>query len=344
MGYRLSDLHAKGIPSLLTNIKNREQWEAKRSGILRKWVLYLGGLPDPVPVQYRILSETAGDGYRCQHIVYNTVHNDKVTAYLLIPRSLDMKGSGAGLPAVLALHPTVEEGKADIATPGGRENRRYGLELAKRGYIVLAPDTITMGERIYQGYKPYCTAPFYEEHPEWTATGKMLADHRQGIDLLCRLPFVNPGRIGAIGHSKGGYNAFFLAGIDKRIRAVVSSCGFCTFTGDPDPHRWGKRDWLSHIPQLSEDVNGGQVPFEWHEIAALAPVPFFNWIGQQDTIFPHWQSSAEALLDLTRLYQWLGVGDRFVSLIGNSGHDFPEEIREMAYNFLDKWLKDVQDE
>ncbi|SEM94133.1 dienelactone hydrolase family protein [Lihuaxuella thermophila] len=339
MTYRLSELNAKGIPSLLKNIENHEQWKEKRDGILRTWLRYLGGLPDPVPVQYRILSETPEADHTRQHIVYNTVDGDEVTAYLLIPAALDQKAS-AGFPAVLALHPTVAEGKADVATPQGRENRRYGLELVTRGYVVLAPDSITAGERIYEGHDPFFTAPFYEKHPDWTAVGKMLADHRQGIDLLCRLPFVDPGKIGAIGHSKGGYNAFFLAGIDRRIRAIVSSCGFCTFAGDPDPHRWGKRDWYSHIPRLSDDLNEGTVPFEWHEIAALAaPVPFFNWTGQLDDIFPHWQPASEALLDLTRLYHQLGAGDRFVSLIGNSGHDFPSPIRQMAYDFLDKWLK-----
>ena len=36
---------------------------------------------------------------------------------------------------------------------------------------------------------------------------------------------MNADAIGAIGHSFGAYNAYFLAPFDARVKAIVASCG-----------------------------------------------------------------------------------------------------------------------
>ncbi|GAA3408713.1 alpha/beta hydrolase family protein [Paenibacillus hodogayensis] len=339
MSYTLERLRQGGVPPLLKGITDKAGWEAKRTDIRRRWHEAIGGIPPSVPVRYEVLAEEEEERHTRLHLRYETVYGDVVTAYLLMPKASPGLAGGK-LPAVVALHQTDREGKAEIAKRTGRPNLRYGLELADRGYVVLAPDTITAGERIYEGAGAFQTAPFYERYPEWSAVGKMIADHRQGVDLLVSLDRVDAARIGAIGHSLGGYNAIFLAGADERIRAVVSSCGFATFTGDSNPGRWGRRDWFSHIPAISDALERGEVPFEWHEIAALAaPTPLFNWSGQSDSIFPHWQAIVQAMGDLHGLYDWLGAADRMLSLDGTSPHDFPLPVRAAAYAFLDMWLK-----
>jgi dienelactone hydrolase len=337
MSYYLSELNRNGVPKLLGDSGDLSVWKRRRKEVLSVWKTYIGCLPNPVPVKWELLDEAPEADHRRLHIRYDTVGGDRVTAYLLLPH----KAGDAALkrPAILALHPTSDDGKADVATPWGRASRCYGLELVSRGYIVLAPDAITAGERIYEGYEAYRTEPFYKRNPGWTAVGKMIADHRQAVELLRSLAGVHTGRIGVIGHSLGGYNGIFLAGLDKRIRAVVSSCGFSVFAGDPDPNRWGQRDWFSHIPRLTDDIRNGTVPFEFTEIAALAaPVPMFCWSGQQDRIFPNWIPIAQAMEEVNGLYQAMNVQGRFVFRLGNAGHDFPEEVRQAAYRFLDCWL------
>jgi dienelactone hydrolase len=345
MKYRLSDLNEGNVPKLAVGKEAgaAEAWGQRRAEIEAAWREYVGEIPAPVDPQPEILETVREPNHVRVHLRYATGFGDKVTAYLLIPG--DDPSPQSPLPAILALHPTHASGKADVASSEARANRAYGLELAARGYVVLAPDTITAGERIYEGEEAFRTAPFYAMHPTSTAVGKMLHDHRQSLDVLSALPFVDATRIGAIGHSLGGYNGFFLAGFDRRVKAVVSSCGFATFAGDPDPNRWGQRDWFSHLPRISECLSTGYVPFEYHEIAALAaPTPFFNWSGMSDRIFPHWQSAAKALAELGELYRVLGAEDRLEVLFGNSGHDFPPTIRKAAYAFLDRWLKDAVEE
>ncbi|MFJ5768975.1 dienelactone hydrolase family protein [Psychrobacillus sp. NPDC093180] len=351
--YSLKALLQDGAPPLLHNVNDRDDWKIKKANLLKVWMECIGGIPSLVKTSFKINSWEIHTDYYLIKICYSTVYEDTVPANLLVPKFLDeadlvtendvlhllYSPSCKRFPSVIALHPTSDNGKEDISTVMGRENRRYGLELVKRGYVVLAPDTITAGERILPNEKAFQTTSFYKSYPKWSAVAKMLVDHQQGISLLEELSIVDGSRIGAIGHSLGGYNSFFLAGIDKRVKAVVCSCGLSLFTQDPEKHRWGSREWFSHIPKISDYIDEGVVPFEFTEIAALvAPTPFFLWMGQNDHIFPHWKPAATGLFELNSLYEWMGEGERFRSLIGNSGHDFPVEIRQLAYSFLDKWL------
>jgi dienelactone hydrolase len=338
MSYSLQRLAEEGAPRISAGYPSMMEWLPKRTEIMDAWLTCMGGIPEREPMEYRVLSETKYNGHTRLHLTYKVAYGDTVTAYLLIPD--ERLGTESTCPAVLALHPTTADGKEDTAAECGRENRRYGLELVNRGFVVLAPDTITAGERIYPGQEAFRTAPFYEQYPDWSAVGKMISDHMYGVDLLVSLSCVNPQRIGAIGHSLGGYNAIFLAGIDRRIQAVVSSCGFSVFAGDPDPNRWGQRDWFSHLPVLTAQIEQDQVPFEFNEIAALmAPTPWFCWNGQQDAIFPNWRYIAEAMVDMDTFYKEIGADGSLSFLMGNAGHDFPAPTRKTAYNFLEEKLR-----
>jgi len=343
MSYVLSQLNRTGLPPLLQGVETEAQWKEKLDEVRRTWLEYIGELPAREPPRLQTLAKTLLPDHTRLHVVYDTVYGDRIPAYVLLPDEKAFPRPAAGYPAVIALHPTHEIGKDNVATSAGKKNRMYGLELVRRGYVVLAPDALTAGERIYPDHPGFHSGPFYEQHPEWSTVAKNVTDHMQGVDVLRSLAYVNSNAIGAIGHSFGGYNAYFLAGMDDRIKAIVSSCGFSPFTGDPKPEHWGYRDYpYTHIPKVSADLDQDRIPFEFHEIAALcAPTPFFNYAGQADAIFPHWKSVAEGMLELSKLYRWLGFENRFRSYVGDGPHDFPEEIRELAYAFLDRWLKEA---
>jgi dienelactone hydrolase len=329
--YRLKNLTQEGIPDL----PNREEWNERKISVQKKWLKVIGGLPNLPDTNMTVLSTEEENDHTRVHVTYESYDQDTVPAYLLIPKFKKER-----FPAVLALHPTLPDGKKAISLSGGKENRTYAYELVKKGYVVFAPDTITAGERIKENEEPFQSVSFYKKYPEWSAVGKMISDHQQALNVLCELEIVDKEKIGVIGHSLGGYNAIFLAAVDKRIKAIVCSCGFSTFTDDPELHRWGKRDWFSHIPSLSDDLHNGEVPFEWHEIAALAaPIPMFMWLNNNDPIFPHWEPIASAVEKLNNLYSSLGVDQHFYSLMGNKGHDFPPEIRNIAYGYIGRWLK-----
>lgn len=62
-----------------------------------------------------------------------------------------------------------------------------------------------------------------------SASMKAIRNNIAAVDVLVRRFDVDPTRIAAIGHSLGGHNAIFTAVFDRRIGAVVSSCGFTSF-------------------------------------------------------------------------------------------------------------------
>ncbi|HLS13379.1 MAG TPA: alpha/beta fold hydrolase [Beutenbergiaceae bacterium] len=338
----LAELNTRSSPPQI--LPEGQVWDDRRGLIERTWREFIGTLDEPGSGQITIGQKAAEEGQLFERwtVQIDGGANRPVPAQVLVPTSVLATGPGTTrAPAVIACHPTHPDGKASVTTETGERRRPYGLELARRGYVVIAPDCLTAGERIYPGHGAYHTAPFYREHPDRTIVARTICDHQSALNALCALPFVDPERIGAIGHSLGGYNAYFLAGLDQRVRAVVSSCGFAPFRHDPRPGRWGQRDWYTHLPAVTEELDRGMVPFEFAQIAALmAPRPFFNYFGQTDAIFPHWQAIGEALQSIRQLYEALGHEDRFEMLMGGGPHDFPAPIRELSYQFLDHWLGD----
>ena len=316
-----------------------EAWERKRTSVERRARAILGEAPavagglDP-----EVLAETRREGYRELKIRFSSGTGDKVGCYLLIPQ-----GVSASVPApeILAMHSTIDPGaRVTVGIDRARANRYYGMELALRGYVVLAVDVITAGERVYPGSEPFETGEFEHRHPRWSAMGKMLSDHARSLDYLVTREEVDCSRIGAVGHSLGGYNAFFLQAFDRRVKASVVSCGFTPMGTAASPFQFARDRWFVHFTNLRDYLRAGLVPCDLHEVMALcAPRPLFNYSAREDHIFRSWWAVDEGLKQVARLYRILGAPEAFERVDGEGDHDFPPEVRERAYDWLDKWLK-----
>lgn len=313
-----------------------EDWQQRRELIMRVWRDVVGPMDEPGPgtVTVREVAVEQERQIERRHVDIDGGAAGSIPAEILVPTGIDRPR-----PAVIACHPTNVDGKRAISTTTGERRTPYALELAMRGYVVIVPDMLSAGDRLLPGQEPFHTAAFYEEHPDQTMIARNHVDMVTALNVVCGMPEVDQDRIAAIGHSLGGYTAIFLAGMDSRVRAVVNSCGFSPFRNDPKPTRWGMRGWYTHLPRVNSELARGRVPFEFSQIAALmAPTPLFNYFGQLDAIFPHWQAIGEALGEVGRLYATLGQDDRFATLMGWGPHAFPPNIRQEAYAFLDRWL------
>lgn len=331
-------------------ICDQESWERKRLSILKRSKTMLGEAP-PVKgdtIEPEILTELQRNGYKELKVQFSSGTGDTIKGYLLIP---DGTTTSLPRPAIIALHSTGPGASQTVGlTP--KENRCYGMELAQRGYVVLAIDVISAGERIYPDYQPYYTNEFYNKYPGWSAMDKMIFDHKRGLDYLCSLDIVDSERLGCIGHSLGGYNSFFLSAFEPRIKAAVSSCGLSPMGRTDVPYQFARGDWFVHFnPGCRDYIRAGMIPCDMHEVMALcAPRPLFNYSAKQDTIYyprsvqknsnilEWWQVVDEALTQVSRVYEISGVEDRFVRIERDGEHDFPPDIREKAYSWLDKWL------
>ena len=89
---------------------------------------------------------------------------------------------GKRVPGILALHQTTPTGKGQPAGLADSENLHYGLELAKRGYVVLVPDYPSFGD-----YK-------YDFNADTYTSGSMkgIFNHMRAVDLLASRPEVDP--------------------------------------------------------------------------------------------------------------------------------------------------------
>jgi len=318
-------------------ITSLEGWAAERKQIASTIQQILGAQTDQKPPtpEVRELGVEDLDVYTRRHIAIKTEADDWIPAYLLVPK----KVSAPRVPAMICLHQTVVQGKEEPCGMKGDPELAFAVELVKRGYVCIAPDVIGFGERIAAGKQPYDNSlAFYRKHPGWSFMGKMVWDVSRVIDYLETLPFVDPKRIGSIGHSHGAYGTLFATAFEPRIAAAVASCGFTTFRTDPNPERWSHLTAL--IPQLGfylPDV--ASILFDWQHVLALAaPRKLFVWYTTKDSVFPNTDNLDALLNDVKGVYRLHGVENALVWQSSDGPHKFPKERREAAYRWLDEVL------
>lgn len=306
-------------------IRTPQDWEHRRRHVVENMELVMGPFPrgERPPLDVQVLEEAALDGYTRRSITYISGPGDRVPAYLMIPDH----PNGA---AVLALHPTGELGKGIVVGLGSAPNRDYARELALRGYVVVAPDYPTMGDPQRDAY----------ELGYLSSTMKAIYNHSRAVDLLLSLPQVEAGRIGAIGHSLGGHNALFAGVFEPRLRAIVTSCGFNAFPKykGGDLTGWSSAKYMPRIATLyGKDPR--RMPFDFSEVlAALAPRAVFVSAPTGDDNFEV-SGVRDCLRAALPVYEIFDASKNLTAVHPDCGHDFPPEIREQAYRFLDESLK-----
>jgi hypothetical protein len=142
------------------------RWERRREGIRARLFETIGDPPVARNTRsIQVVDEEALDTYVRTRISYVVGEGDTITAFLLRPKDLSTPA-----PAILALHQTVDEGKGEVVGLCGSSDFAYGHELATRGYLVLAPDHLTAGERILPGCGSFESGPFYDQYPGWSGS------------------------------------------------------------------------------------------------------------------------------------------------------------------------------
>jgi dienelactone hydrolase len=275
-------------------------------------------------------------------VTYLVEPGDRVPAYLFVPEGL---AAGERRPGIFAHHQHAGQfhlGKSEVAGLAGNPEQAYALELARRGYVVLAPDAICFEER--GAFRGELAAPESQtagqqfERFEFTKRilhgsclqTKMVWDMQRGLDYLASRPEVDGARLGCIGHSLGGQQTLFLAALDDRVQAAVSSCGFAsmaTVLRDGVTHNFG-----AYVPGWLEHGDVGDV------LASVAPRAFMALNGESDRIFP--VDGLRASFDTARAaYEAQRVPERLELGVYEGGHQFSAEMRDRAYRWLDRWLR-----
>lgn len=322
------DRREAAVKALETGDRIRE-----RQAFVRKAMVDLmGGLPgEKSPLRARVTGGFERQGYRVENVIFESQPGFRVTANLYLPTV----GKGP-YPAVLGVAGHSNNGKASATYQSAF------IGFVKQGFAVLAFDPPGQGER----------SEYYDvetgrsrvgigtgEHTmaglQCLLTGHTMAryetwDGVRALDYLLTRPEIDPKRIAVAGNSGGGTQAAYLAAVEPRLAAIVSSC-YMT--------RW-RELWSGPGPQDAEQVFPGFVSqgLDFGDFAlALAPRPFLMTTAIQD-FFPI--AGARATYQQNqRLFDLLGGGEKAGYFEYDDTHGWSKPRREAAYRFLTRWLR-----
>ena len=309
--------------------------------------------------------EDKGD-YIQEKVYFNTAPWFRVPAFVLIPKKgkppfpgiVDLHSHGAyyqfGKEKNVDMeseHPTLTEYKNYY---GGQN---VGSTLARRGYLVVTIDCFGFGERrlildedIELGNKPreeltvddvtYLNEKMaFAEHQfakslflagvSWS--GIVAMDDIRTVDYLLSRPEVDPDRVGCIGLSLGGTRSTFLSGLDERVKCAVIAGAMSTHTPMVKAHA-KCHTWINYVPGMYNYL-------DWPDVTAIrAPLPLMVQHCAQDDLFPR-SGMDESNEKIAKIYQKIGASGKFEAHIFDVPHQFNREMQEVAYKWLDRWLK-----
>ena len=261
-------------------------------------------LDKSTPLEVEVLKEWEQDAIVCRIVRYQVgVFKDspsRVAAFYAFPKG------GTNLPALIQLH-------------GGGQSASLNsvVTYAKRGYASVSlnwgGNAMNLGSENWSGpqtdwgkldatHPPqrnkanHFAGPLTPdefaldavESPRNSNWYLVLIAARRAISFLERQPEVDASRIGAHGHSMGGKLTTNLAGIDKRIKAAVPSCGG---SGDlaleQDEVPGGKKEKLDPM-KLACVSDNAYIPLITCPILWLSPTNDFH--GHIDNMAWNWRN------------------------------------------------------
>lgn len=296
-----------------------------------------GAVPDHVRTRatHDVVAESRPEsGLRRIDLLYDVDTPREVPATILLPDEI------RHATGILALHQTTEPhaiGREETVTSTrGRADLHYGLELARRGFAVIAPDYPLFG-----AYMPD-VASVYDRDGYAAMSTKGVANHIVAANVLQAVTGGAVTRFAAIGHSLGGSNSLFVGIFDPRIVASVSSAGFSSFehyarhAPEGDLSGWARRD--KYLPRIAERFGNDwrQLPCEFDTLlAAHGTGNLFLNVPLRDDVFPFAGTETIVARARARLAA-AGKTGEIVMRSPDAGHDFPDAVRAEAYAFIER--------
>lgn len=274
--YRSPLLFADGSP-----VRTAADWPRRRAEILAEWHGLMGAWPALLPqVPIEILSESRRETFVQRRVRLEVAPGQKVEGWLLVPDTLPPRA-----PAVLV---PFYEPETSVGL-GQRPLRDFARLLTRAGFVTLSIGT-PIGDARSPDRGVVTSQPLsyyaYVAANAWTA--------------LAALPYVDPQRIGVVGHSYGGKWSMFAGALWDRFAAVATSDPGIVFDeARPNVNYW--EPWYlgfdpavgrpkPGLPSADNPRTGAykvmrERGMDLHEIHALiAPRPFFVSGGAEDPL------------------------------------------------------------
>lgn len=324
----------------------RAQWTARREKVnalrtpaeirvrqefVRKWLSdAIGGLPPKTPLNAKITGTLQRGDYRVEKLIFESMPRFFVTANVYVP------ARAGRFPAVLGVAGHSDTGKS-IDT-----YQHVWISLAKRGFVVLAFDPPGQGERseyfdaalgkskVGIGTREHIMAGLQCLLTGTTFARYEINDGVRALDYLLTRPDVDPRRIAIAGNSGGGTQAAYLAVLEPRLAAAVTSCYITSW----------ETLWHGPGPQDSEQI----FPDFLHDgldfgdfLLAFAPKPIQMTTATQD-FFPIAGARA-TYAEAERLFKVADAPGRVGYFEYDDKHGWSQPRREASYRWFAKWLQ-----
>jgi len=307
---------------------SRQEFEQARSQFVQLYTECLGEMPEPVDLSPRVLQTEKRDGYIRELVEYRVEADEPpVKAYVLVPENLSGRA-----PAVVCLHQHGGQfalGKSEVVGRIGSPHQRTAVELVKRGYVTIAADSRCFEERMkyWDGDGIYSDSLLVRGA---TLAGRFVWDIQREIDYLLSRDEVDPQRVGIIGHSMGAMQTTILLPVEQRISVAVASQGTKLYSkmierGDTFPRAYV-------IPGLYRYADLDAL------YACFAPRPLML-IGRTEDKVSHLEDQQIVEQRLRGVYALFDAEDKFTYIREGGGHLFSPTLRQAAYEWLDRHLK-----
>ncbi|MEK6236725.1 MAG: dienelactone hydrolase family protein [Planctomycetales bacterium] len=299
-------------------IDSLETWRPRRDRISQQWKDFLQPLTAKRnPPRLTVLKEDRPQGVVRQLVRYESEPGQLVEGYLLKPDKITGRTAG-----VVVFHSTVNHTIRQPAGVEGKPEKAFALKLARLGYVCFCPRCfLWQGTGSYQQH----VDRFKKRWPRSKGMAKMLFDGVRALDVLESLPEVDSKRLGALGHSLGAKEALYLAALDDRVAAAVSSEGGIGMRFSNWDASW----------YLGAEIREPNFPRAHHELLALiAPRPFLLVGGDSADGDRSWPFVASAL----PLYDLHGQPRRVGLLNHKRGHSVPPQAEQRINAWLQCYL------
>ncbi len=314
----------------IARLKTRKQWQARQARVRSILQDIVGPFPEKTPLNPRVTGTLQKDGYRVEKVIYESMPGFYVTAALFVPD--DLKGKA---PAILYCSGHTQEAFRD------ETYQTAIINLVKKGFIVLAFDPVSQGERrqywdpqtgdsriggatkehSYSGAQCFISGSSQARYMIW--------DGIRSIDYLLTRPEVDPQRIGITGRSGGGTQSAYIAAFDDRVLAAAPENYITSF----------RRLLESIAPQDAEQnfyhgLAGGIDHADLLEVRAPKPVLIIATTRDFFSI----QGVRETFAEVAWAYKVLGEAENVALVEDDAGHASTPRNREAMYAFFRQHL------
>jgi len=295
--------------------------------------------------------------YAPEHVTFASEQGERVTAILL-------KSQRWGSPDELALRP--RPAVIVLHGTGARKEEQSGLirDITERGFIAMAIDARHHGERTRTGdsIAEYTSALLQayrtgRGHPYMYDT---VWDTMRAIDYLASRPDVDASRIGLLGISKGGTEAYLTAAVDPRVAVAIPVIGVQGFSWALDHDAWQSRvdTFREAVTGAARDAGGVKVDAGFVRkfyarvapgidgafdgpmmLPLIAPRPLLVVNGDSDPRTPL-PGVMECVASAQRAYAAAGASEKVaLYLQPHAGHVFTPTAELVALDWLVNWMK-----